>query len=283
MSLSLTVIIPVFEDWRRLQVCLDALEAQTLSPEAFEVIVVNNEPGGESPPLAVRSNVRIIREPRPGSYAARNAAAALANGPYLAFTDSDCVPAPDWLDKGLAALEKHSGSRIAGAISIFREPGGSGSAYIYDLHAAFRQRERAATGVCVTANMLVPRSVFEAVGPFEERMSGGDFEWNRRAGAAGIPIVYREDVKVGHPARRSLREIFRKKRRTAGSSYRDVSLRLVVSECFKPPLRRFMMLRQDRVPLNEALLVFLILWAGRFVRAYEILLVRCGARKPTRS
>ena len=43
-SKEVSVIIPVYRDWARLRSCLDALERQTIGPDAFEIILANNEP-----------------------------------------------------------------------------------------------------------------------------------------------------------------------------------------------------------------------------------------------
>jgi GT2 family glycosyltransferase len=280
---SVSVIIPVFQDWRRLGLCLEALERQSLAAAEFEIIVANNEPNDDHPAVCLPANVQIIHEPRPGSYAARNAAAAIASGEYLAFTDSDCIPDPDWLRNGLAALKANPGARIAGPVSIFREEGSTYYAYLYDLHTAFPQREYVASGVSVTANLLVPRSVFERVGRFEERFTGGDIEWNRRAQAAGVPLVYGDDVLVRHPARRDLAAIFKKRRRAAGSSRFENSDFRFILERLKPPVRRFFRLRRQRVAWREALLVVSIHWLARVIQAQEFSLIRLGLRQPNRS
>ena len=71
-----------------LQVCLDALKAQTLKrAEGWGLLTWT---GG------------------PNEYAARNEAAkeaGLQGAEILAFTDDDCVPPPDWLEKGLAHFQ----------------------------------------------------------------------------------------------------------------------------------------------------------------------------------
>src|SRR5262245_61424835 len=91
-----SVIIPVFGDVEPLATCLDHLEHQTYSRACFEVIVADN--GCPDLARAVRGrDVRVVREPKPGSYAARNAGLAIAAGEIIAFTDADCLPSADWI------------------------------------------------------------------------------------------------------------------------------------------------------------------------------------------
>jgi GT2 family glycosyltransferase len=283
MRPEISVIIPVYRDWARLSQCLEALERQSVGTEAFEIIVANNEP--ESRVLSTRlpANARVVHEPRPGSYIARNAAVAASRAPVLAFTDSDCVPGADWLKNGMAALRAHPHARITGPIKIFKEPGAAHYAFVHDLHMAFRQRENVAAGHCVTANLLVAREVFDRVGPFDPCLSGGDVRWGRRAHACGVPIRYVDDVEVAHPARRSLAEILRKRRRTGGSLPREVTVRAFVYERIRPPFGRLRTLRRQGVGLADAWLVFSIHWIARLVEAHELSLVRLGFRQPARS
>ena len=283
MRPKISVIIPVYRDWTRLGLCLEALERQSLGTSAFEVIVVDNEPEPSVPAVPLPANVRIIHEPTPGSYIARNTAATASRAPVLAFTDSDCIPAADWLKQGLAALRSHPEARITGPVRIFKEQGATRYAYIHDLHTAFRQRENVAGGYCVTANLIVARDVFDRVGPFDPCLSGGDVRWGRRAQAAGVPIQYVEDVEVAHPARRNLADILRKRRRTGGSLPRNVSVPRFLFERIKPPLGRLRALRREGVGMSEALFVFGVHWAARLVEAQELSLVRLGLRRPSRS
>ena len=279
--LSVSVIIPVYRDWDRLAHCLDALERQTLAGDRFEIIVANNEQEASCPLTRLPGNCRVIHEPRPGSYAARNAAVSVSAGRYLAFTDSDCVPEPDWLERGVAALEAHPGARVAGAVEIFRQPGSGRYGYLYDRQTAFPQRTYAAAGLCATANLMVPRVAFDAVGPFDECFSGGDFEWNKRAQTAGIPIVFDETVRVGHPAR-SLPEIFRKRRRKAGSRI-DTPVHRFVLGRLRPPVRLVLRLRRNGVGWSGTMTVAAIHWVGCVVEIVEFSLIRLGLKKASRS
>src|ERR1041385_9155423 len=105
---DVSVVIPVLGDAERLALCLDALDRQTLPANRFEVIVVDNASDRDEAIAAVVAEhaprFRLLHEPRPGSYAARNRAIADARGTIIAFTDADCIPRPDWLERGIAAL-----------------------------------------------------------------------------------------------------------------------------------------------------------------------------------
>ncbi|WP_129793643.1 glycosyltransferase family 2 protein [Sphingosinicella sp. CPCC 101087] len=283
--LAISVIIPVYRDWERLRLCLEALERQTLPASEWEIIVADNEPEGGSSSTRLPVNARIVHEPRPGSYAARNAAVALALGEHLAFTDSDCIPDPAWLENGLAALRSRSGARITGPVVIFREPGSHYLPYLYDLHTAFPQQEYVRQGHCATANLLVARRTFDQVGKFDECLSGGDSLWNMRAASMGVPILYDPGVSVGHPARRSLSEILRKRRRVVGSLAlrQKVSLQRFALSRLTPPVRRLLALRRANVGLRESILLFLIIWFAQLAEAREYALVRLGMKSPNRT
>ena len=56
-----------------------------------------------------------LRQPNAGPAAGRNAAAAMAQGEYLGFTDDDCTPPPAWLKgtrSGVRARASSAGQRL---------------------------------------------------------------------------------------------------------------------------------------------------------------------------
>lgn len=220
----MSVIVPVRDD-PRLPACLAALADQTYQSGLVEIIVCDN--GSEQPldsAVAPFDNVVLIREPRGGSYTARNAAAAISTGDVLAFTDADCLPAPDWIANAVAALG--SGADIvAGHVAVYaRDAVRPHPVEAYELVHAFPQQTYAARGgACVTANMITTREVFDAAGPFRTELhSGADIEWSQRANALGFRTDYRPDVVVQHPARGSYAAMWGKLNRVmAGRHHRD--------------------------------------------------------------
>lgn len=211
----ISVLIPVYRDWGRLTLCLEALARQTWPAEDFEIIAINND--HRPPPAEFRlpAGVTLLQEPRGHSYAARNAGLALARGEVLAFTDADCQPSPDWLAAGWAALQDSDAGLVGGRIGILIEQ--PGLVADYDSVFAFPQERYVSQGTSVTANLFVRRRVFESVGPFNaDLQSSGDFELCRRAGEGGHRLIYSADALVLHPARESLDALLRKNRRVAG-------------------------------------------------------------------
>lgn len=214
-----SVIVPVYNDGARLARCLQALSVQSIGTDQFEVIVVDN--GSDDSPEKVVDGfpfARCLAEPLPGSYTARNTGASVARGVCLAFTDSDCRPGRDWLASAVDYFNSNPDvSAIGGRIELDRSAIPS-AAELYEWIYAFRQdRYVSQHGFAATANLIVRRNVFEEVGPFDgARKSGGDLEWGQRLVASGHVLRYAAQVVVHHPARSSLEDLIRKRRRTVG-------------------------------------------------------------------
>jgi GT2 family glycosyltransferase len=197
------------------------LASQTYGSDRFEVIVVNNDPGDPCPDGVIRGQVQLIVESKKGSYAARNAGIRLARGEILAFTDSDCIPQPGWIEQAIKFFDLNPEvSRIGGAIELFYAGAKPTAAELHETVFAFPQERYVREGGAVTANMLAKRMVFESVGLFDDSLlSGGDTHWGKKAQASGYSIGYAADACVKHPARRTARELAVKLRRTMGGLF----------------------------------------------------------------
>jgi GT2 family glycosyltransferase len=216
-----SVVVPVFNDFDRLRACLQALEAQTWPRAALEVLVVDNGSAGDiRPVVAPFGFVRLLVEPRPGSYSARNRALGEVRGDVLAFTDVDCLPDPRWLEQGVEALRRAGPmSIVGGRVEVFAEDAQRETwAEEFEIALGFSQQLYIETKhYCATANLFTTPQVFAKVGPFDDTLkSGGDQEWGRRAHAAGVRFVYAEGALIRHPARRTLGELLRKRARLVG-------------------------------------------------------------------
>jgi GT2 family glycosyltransferase len=217
---SVSVVVPTYRDWEGLECCLKALVPQHYPRDRYEVLVVNNAPQEVAPAgIPWPDNAWLVDEAKPGSYAARNRGIAEAQGEVLAFLDADCVPEPGWLESALACLETQGADLVAGHITLTYRAARLSPAECYEKAFAFRQAKNVEQGLAVTANLVVRREVLEVVGGFNEHMmSGGDFEWTRRATSAGFKLVYCPDAVVGHPARSTLASLVQKARRVSAGS-----------------------------------------------------------------
>lgn len=214
-------MVPIRDGAADLDRCLAALDRQDYPDALLDVIVADN---GSTEDIAgvVRAHegVRYVHEPAGGSYAARNAALAVATSDVLAFTDGDCEPQPGWVAAAVAALTASSrADMIGGAVTMTYRHGHpvNGSELFESVHGFPQEDYLTHRHFAVTANMVAWRTTFNQVGLFDGTlMSRGDAEWGQRVHAAGLRQRYAPDAVVRHPARDTLAASVSKWRRTAG-------------------------------------------------------------------
>jgi GT2 family glycosyltransferase len=114
-AVNATIIIPFHKDLSQLAQSLPA--ARRSLPDA-EIIVAADGAADDCRPLAAASDARVIEVPGPsGPAAARNRAAAAANGEILCFVDSDVVVDPDALSGMYRLLDNEAD--IAGVFGAY--------------------------------------------------------------------------------------------------------------------------------------------------------------------
>ena len=99
-----SVVVCAYNAERTIDPCLASLAA--LNYPDYEVIVVND--GSRDRTLEIAEGFgfcRIISQPNKGLSVARNVGAEAASGEIIAYTDSDCVADPDWLNYLVAKME----------------------------------------------------------------------------------------------------------------------------------------------------------------------------------
>jgi GT2 family glycosyltransferase len=174
--LLFSVAIPSRRGGASLLALLGALAAQTLPHERFEVLVALDDVSAPSD-LAARVSAlggRLLpREGRGGPGQARNLAARAARGAYLAFTEDDVTPRPDWLARAAARLDAHPEIDVLEGET--RKPGGR----------TVRLRPTDSPQFLPT-NLFVRRELFHRVGGYCE-----DY-FDRERG-----IYFREDSDLG--------------------------------------------------------------------------------------
>ncbi len=224
-----SVIIPVYNDAERLEKCLAALDKQTYPQDLYEVIVVDNASDESIVEIVNKyQQASTIYEAEPGSYAARNKGITVAKGEIFAFTDSDCIPAADWIENGVTALINNPDCGIIGGkIKLFfRDRDRLTAVELYEDLTAFPQKRHIElNNFTPTANLFTYQEIFDEVGKFNQKLkSNGDREWCQLVYQQGYGIKYAEQAMVSHPARSSFKQIYRRYLRMAGGradAYRD--------------------------------------------------------------
>lgn len=215
-----SVIIPVYNDLERLEVCLDALSAQTF--DDFEVIVVDNGSDVDIKGIVERHGFTYLKESKTSSYCARNRGVKHAKGEILAFTDSDCIPDKDWIKNGVRQITKHEKiGLVGGRVELFFKGEKPNAAELFDRYNSFDQEKVIKkSNFGMTANIFSTKKVFSKTGSFNPKLkSGGDLEWGQRVFSDGFKLFYANDVLVRHPARSSIKELIDKRRRLVGGWY----------------------------------------------------------------
>ena len=94
--LSVSIVIPAYNEERHLAACLEAIARQSVPPD--EVIVVDNNSTDGTVALA-RSYpfVRVVHEPRQGIVYARNAGFSAAHSTIIGRIDADIELPPKWI------------------------------------------------------------------------------------------------------------------------------------------------------------------------------------------
>jgi GT2 family glycosyltransferase len=209
-----SVIVPHLDDYDNLDRCLSLLQAQSFPGDRTEVIVVDNGSwrGFDAVCRIVGSRGQVIEAAERGAGPARNAGVRASRGDALAFIDSDCRPDERWLEEGLAEL-RHADIAGGHVDVLVEDPGRMTAAEAFESVFAFRnERYVNELKFTVTASMFVWRSVFDVVGDFINSVPE-DKDWCERAWRHGYRIRFAPKSIVGHPARRTMRELKSKWRR----------------------------------------------------------------------
>ena len=185
----------------RLAIALDALAEQTLPSTAFEVVVVRGRHGGAPTVPPEGLPIRVLDQEPAGPATLRNVGWRSTSAPLVAFTDDDCRPLPDWLER---LREAARGDQREVLVQGRTEPDPDERHLLYGLARSLRVAEP--SGWYETCNMLYTRALLERLGGFDERFSGGprgpqggeDTDLALRALRAGADFRFAERAVVWH-------------------------------------------------------------------------------------
>ncbi|MFL5886401.1 MAG: glycosyltransferase [Thermoleophilaceae bacterium] len=193
---DISVVVPSHERPVRLRWLLNALAEQTLDRNRFEVIVAHDS--GQQTKALLRTHAIDPREidlPPCGAAPKRNAGWRAARAPLVAFTDDDCRPPTEWLERALAAAKRHPGAIVQGMTM----PDPDEVALEAAAPHTHTQRIVPPSHAAQTCNIVYPRDVLERLGGFVEGLeSGDDTDLAARARREGVGYVGAREVLTWH-------------------------------------------------------------------------------------
>lgn len=207
-----SVVIPTYGRPRQLRECLRALSDQTFR-EPWEVVVVDD--GGPQPldsivaDFTARRALRLVRQENAGPSAARNRGVDAASAPLVAFTDDDCLPRPEWLERLVAGEREHPGALVGGSTvnGLPDDVFATTSQLIIDLVYEHFNADPGNAYFFASNNFLCRRDRLIELGRFDEayhRAGAEDRDFCDRWRAAGLRLVWRPDAVIEHRHAQSL-------------------------------------------------------------------------------
>lgn len=104
----ISVVIPTYNRSKILRMTLDALKAQSLNSDEFEVIVVSDGSSDDTSRVVESYGYKYLYQENSGQGLARNNGVSHAKGDIIVFLQDDIVPANDCLKRHLEFHEKNT-------------------------------------------------------------------------------------------------------------------------------------------------------------------------------
>ena len=199
-SRSIAAIIPLHNGARYIAEAIRSVLAQTVAPD--EIVVVDDGSADEGPAIVERvgaPRVWLIRQANAGQSAARNRGAAHTTSALLAFLDQDDAWYPHHLQELLKPFDAARGPPLGWAYSNLDEIDEQGRLVTRGVLGRWNTTHpKRSLDACLSEDMfvlpsasLISRQAFDAVGGFDERLSGyEDDDLFRRIFQAGFANDY---------------------------------------------------------------------------------------------
>ena len=215
MNDFVSIILCTYNRAPLLKRALQSIALQTLKPEQFEVVVVDDgskDNTAEVCDAMARQlpNLRyMVTKHNSGTGSAANLGIKSAKGDFLIFTDDDCIVREDWAANMRDALRKHS--LVAGSIISPTSNFVKLCHNIAELHPFMEGRKAGPTDFIAGANMGFRRFLFEELNGFPGLHTfAPDMRFILKARQAGYGIYFMPEAIITHdPDRTSLVSIFR--------------------------------------------------------------------------
>ena len=206
-AIQISAIVPTYNRAHHLHECLKSLLNQSLSPDNYEIIVVDDDSNDGTGVLLeslMKENpsLRYLHQSHQGPCTARNLGAKKARGDLLYFTDDDCVVDRKCLEEMVKAYTNKNIGGLGGKILAYKQ---DTLAERYAEAVGILNQKKFIDRFVVTANASYPKQVFKEVGGFDPLLSHHtDVDIGMRIKRAGYLLKYVPKAIVYHKHRSSV-------------------------------------------------------------------------------
>jgi len=208
-SIVISVIIPTYNRVSVLKKCLEALSAQSIPINTYEVIVSDDGSADDTRKITENMiadslcSIKYLWQSNKGANAARNNAIRASKGSILLFINDDTIAIPTMLEQHLQSHRRYPDENIAvlGRMTISAEVPYSIFSKLhldanYDLWKGKKELDWLAFYTC---NISVKKSFLLKYGLFEESIRyHEDVELSERLSHFGLRIIYNPEALGYH-------------------------------------------------------------------------------------
>ena len=146
MDSKVSIIVPIYNNVKYLDKCLDSILAQTYPN--LEIILIDDGSTDDSGKIAdiyakKDKRIKVKHQKNAGQSAARNAGIKLASGEFISFVDSDDMITPDFISSLLQIFSSKVSLSVCGIHYKYLNKSSSKDVYINSLPARNRQSKKA--------------------------------------------------------------------------------------------------------------------------------------------
>ena len=196
-----SVIVPAYNADRTISKCLSSLTNQSISQDAYEVIVVDDGSTDKTPDIIRQFQVRYLFQENSGPATARNKGAEEAKGEIILFTDSDCVPQSNWIEEMTKPFDDPEVIAVKGGYRTEQRSLTARFAQI-EFEERFEMLKKAGSIDMVdTYSASFRRSVFLSLGGFDQSFpvaNNEDTDFSYKMSNAGHKMIFNPDAVVSH-------------------------------------------------------------------------------------
>ena len=220
---TVSIIIPVKNEEKNINLCLDGISNLEYSSDKLEVIIVDNGSTDNTRKIARKRGVKVF-EMNEGTIASlRNLGVEKSKGEFIGFIDADVIVDRYWLVNALQYFNDENVVCVGSSPDIPDNPTWVESARYLNVIA---RPDMAETKWITSMNMLIRKSVFKEVNGFSEGLiTCEDVDLGYRIGnlKRGYKIIRDKRIRAIHIGEaKTLLQLLKKERWRATSNYAGV-------------------------------------------------------------